>query len=64
MDRLSLNQYRDMVDEIIDFKNQYGTMPEYAVVDGCKIGKENYIEFLNTFLLIKLKNNIKKGINC
>ncbi|MCK9151661.1 pseudomurein-binding repeat-containing protein [Methanobacterium alcaliphilum] len=54
MDRLSLDQYRDMVDEIIEFKNQNGIMPEYTVVDGCKIEKERYIDMIervNKFIL-------------
>lgn len=54
MDSLSLEQYREMVDEIIEFKNQNGTMPEYAVVDGCRIEKDNYIDMIervNKFIL-------------
>jgi len=34
MDSLSLEQYREMVEEIIEFKNENGTMPEYTVVNG------------------------------
>jgi hypothetical protein len=54
MNRLSLVQYREMVDEIIEFKNENGVMPDYAIVDGCKIGKENYIDMIervNKFIL-------------
>ncbi len=54
MNRLTLVQYREMVDEIIEFKNEYGVMPDYAVVEGRKIGKENYIDMIervNKFIL-------------
>lgn len=54
MDRLTLEQYREMVNEIIEFKNLYGSLPEYANVDGKKIHKENYIDMIervNKFIL-------------
>jgi len=54
MERLTLEQYREMVNEILEFKNQTGMLPEYAVVDGKKIRKEQYfdmIERVNKFIL-------------
>lgn len=54
MDSLSLEQYREMVDEIIEFKNENGIMPEYTVVDGCRIEKDSYIDMIervNKFIL-------------
>lgn len=54
MDQLSLNQYREMVDGIIEFKKINGEMPKFAIVDGCKIEKENYIDMIervNKFIL-------------
>ena len=54
MDSLSLEQYREMVDEIIEFKNENGIMPEYTVVNGCRIEKDNYIDMIervNKFIL-------------
>jgi hypothetical protein len=54
MKRLTLEQYRHMVEEVIEFKKLNGKMPEYTVVEGCKISRENYtdmIERVNFFLL-------------
>ncbi|NLU04037.1 MAG: pseudomurein-binding protein [Methanothermobacter sp.] len=54
MERLNLEQYREMVSEIIEFKNLYGSLPEYALVDGKKIHKEHYIDMIervNKFVL-------------
>ncbi|MDI9618815.1 pseudomurein-binding repeat-containing protein [Methanothermobacter sp.] len=54
MERLTLEQYREMVNEIIEFKNLYGSLPEYALVDGKKIRKEHYIDMIervNKFVL-------------
>ncbi|MDP1551618.1 MAG: pseudomurein-binding repeat-containing protein [Methanobacteriaceae archaeon] len=54
MNILSLEQYREMVDEVIEFKNQNGIMPDYAVIDGCRIEKQSYInmiERVNKFIL-------------
>lgn len=54
MERLTLVQYRRMVDTVIEFKKLNGELPEYAFVDGCKINKVDYIEMIervNKFLL-------------
>ncbi len=54
MERLTLEQYREMVNEILEFKNQTGNFPEYAIVNGKKIQKEHYIdmiEMVNKFIL-------------
>lgn len=54
MNILSLEQYREMVDEVIEFKNQNGIMPDYTVIDGCRIEKQSYInmiERVNKFIL-------------
>lgn len=43
-----------MVDEIIDFKKLNGEMPEYTIVNGCRINKEDYIDMIervNRFFL-------------
>jgi hypothetical protein len=43
-----------MVDEIIEFKNENGIMPEYTVVNGCRIEKDSYIDMIervNKFIL-------------
>ena len=43
-----------MVDEIIDFKRLNGEMPEYTIVNGCRINKEDYIDMIervNRFFL-------------
>lgn len=54
MESLTLGQYRKMVDEIIDFKRLNGEMPEYTIVNGCRINKEDYIDMIervNRFFL-------------
>lgn len=54
MERLTLKQYRQMVEKIIEFKKLNGEMPAYTIVDGCKISKSVYvamIETANEFLL-------------
>lgn len=54
MERLTLEQYRKMVDTIINFKKSNGEMPEYTLVDGYKIDKKEYIDMIervNKFVL-------------
>lgn len=54
MERLTLKQYRTMVEKVIEFEKLNGEMPKYTIVDGCKISKRNYIamiEVVNKFLL-------------
>jgi len=54
MKRLTLEQYREMVDEVIEFKKQNGEMPEFTMIDGTKIEKENIIDIIervNKFIL-------------
>lgn len=48
MERLTLNQYRRMVEEVIEFKNLHGKMPTYTIVDGCKINKNVYVDMIET----------------
>jgi Pseudomurein-binding repeat len=59
MDRLTLKQYREMVDEIIQFKKINGEMPEYTLIDGYKIEKKDYIDMIervNKFILEMRRN--------
>ncbi|MDR0900582.1 MAG: pseudomurein-binding protein [Methanobrevibacter sp.] len=54
MKHLTLEEYREMVDSIIDFKNTNGEMPEYANISNIKIPREDYsnmIERVNKFIL-------------
>jgi hypothetical protein len=54
MERLTLKQYRRMVEKVIEHKKLNGEMPDFAVIDGCRIGKREYInmiERVNKFLL-------------
>ena len=54
MNYLTLEEYREMVDSIIDFKNEKGEMPEFAQVNNRRISRENYsdmIERVNKFIL-------------
>lgn len=51
---LTLEQYRRMVDKVLEFKRLNGDLPEYAVVDGCRIEKREYIDMIervNKFFL-------------
>ena len=54
MTHLTLEEYREMVDSIIDIKNTTGEMPEYAQVSNIKIPRKHYsnmIERVNKFIL-------------
>ncbi|MBM4241635.1 MAG: pseudomurein-binding protein [Euryarchaeota archaeon] len=54
MERLTLEQYREMVEDIINFKKLKGQMPDFAIVEGYKIEKKDYIhmiERVNEFVL-------------
>jgi hypothetical protein len=54
MERLTLEQYRKMVTNVIQFKELNGEMPEFTTIDGCRISKNDYIdmiEMVNKFFL-------------
>ena len=54
MESLTLEQYRRMVDKVLEFKRLNGDLPNHAVVDGCRIGKREYIDMIervNKFFL-------------
>ncbi len=54
MESLTLEQYRIMVDKVLEFKRLNGDLPEYAVVEGCRIEKREYIDMIervNKFFL-------------
>jgi len=54
METLTLIQYRKMVDTVIEFKKLNGEMPEYTIIDGCRIDKEDFIDMIervNKFFL-------------
>jgi hypothetical protein len=48
MERLTLKQYRQMVEKVIEFKKLNGEMPEYTVINGCKISKTVYVDMIET----------------
>ncbi len=48
MERLTLKQYRKMVEKVIEFKKLNGEMPAYTIVDGCKISKCVYVDMIET----------------
>ncbi len=48
MERLTLKQYRQMVEEVIEFKELNGEMPAFTIVDGCKISKSVYVNMIET----------------
>ncbi|MEA4957887.1 hypothetical protein SDC9_29499 [bioreactor metagenome] len=54
MTHLTLEEYREMVEEIMDIKNTTGEMPEYAQISDIRIHREDYcnmIERVNKFIL-------------
>jgi len=54
MESLTLEQYRKMVDKVLEFKRLNGDLPDYAVVEGCRINKREYIDMIervNKFFL-------------
>jgi len=43
-----------MVDKVLEFKRLNGDLPDYAVVEGCRINKREYIDMIervNKFFL-------------
>ena len=54
MTHLTLEEYREMVDKVIDIRNATGEMPEYAHINNKKIPRKDYcnmIERVNKFIL-------------
>ena len=54
MERLTLEQYRRMVEKVIEHKRLNGEMPDFAVIDSFRISKRDYIDMIervNKFLL-------------
>jgi len=54
MTHLTLEEYREMVDSIMDIRSTTGEMPEYAQISNQKIPREDYcnmIERVNKFIL-------------
>ncbi|MBQ6813768.1 MAG: pseudomurein-binding protein [Methanobrevibacter sp.] len=47
MTDLTITEYRKMVNDIIDFKNKNGVMPEVANVKNREIPRENYSLMIN-----------------
>ncbi|MCL2687314.1 MAG: pseudomurein-binding protein [Methanobrevibacter sp.] len=54
MKHLTLEEYREMVNSIMDIRNNTGEMPDYAKISNIKIPREDYcnmIERVNKFIL-------------
>ncbi|MGF7118404.1 pseudomurein-binding repeat-containing protein [Methanobacterium oryzae] len=54
MERLTLKQYRTMVNKILEYKKQNGQMPEYIIIEEYRILKKDYIDMMervNKFIL-------------
>lgn len=52
--RLNLDEYREMVDKIINYRNSNNEMPSKVVVSNIEIYKEEYMDMLervNKFIL-------------
>ncbi|MBR5503716.1 MAG: pseudomurein-binding protein [Methanobrevibacter sp.] len=47
MTHLTIAEYREMVKDIIDFKNENGQMPEFASVKNKEISHEHYSAMIN-----------------
>ncbi len=35
-----------MVEDVLDFKKVNGEMPDYTIINGCRIDKEEYIDMI------------------
>ncbi len=62
MERLTLEQYRRMVEKVIKFEKLNGEMPKYTTVDGCKISKQNYVDMIETVNKFLLEMGRSPGI--
>ena len=54
MERLSIKQYKEMIEEILKYRKQNGKMPDYMEIEGFKISKKEYIDMIdrvNKFIL-------------
>lgn len=61
MESLTLQEYREMVDDIMETSKRTGEMPEYANIHDITISRKNYfamIEKVNKFLLEMGRNPI------
>ena len=47
MTHLTITEYREMVNDIIEFKNENGKMPDFASVNNHEISHENYSSMIN-----------------
>lgn len=47
MTHLTITEYREMVKDIIEFKNENGKMPDFASVKNQEISHENYSAMIN-----------------
>ncbi|ADC47057.1 hypothetical protein mru_1207 [Methanobrevibacter ruminantium M1] len=47
MTHLTITEYREMVKDIIEFKNENGKMPDFASVNNQEISHENYSAMIN-----------------
>jgi hypothetical protein len=54
MERLSIKQYKKMVEEILEYRKLNNKMPDSIEVEGFKISKREYIDMMdrvNKFIL-------------
>ena len=54
MERLTIKQYKKMVEEILEYRKLNDKMPDYVEVEGFEISKKEYIDMLdrvNKFIL-------------
>ena len=54
MERLSIKQYKKMVEKILEYRKLNSRMPDFIEVEGFKISKKEYIDMMdrvNKFIL-------------
>jgi len=54
MERLTIKQYKKMIEEILEYRKLNDKMPNYVEVEGFKISKKEYIDMMdrvNKFIL-------------
>ncbi|ADP76995.1 Pseudomurein-binding repeat protein [Methanothermus fervidus DSM 2088] len=48
MESMRIEEYREFINEILEFKDQNGTLPKYIVLNGVKFKKHEYIQIIET----------------
>jgi hypothetical protein len=49
MTHLSLEEYREMISNILDFKNEHDKMPEFVEINEIRINQTQYYDMIERF---------------